>query len=72
MEGKQMTEHMAGTLRKLANGDGTGYHFGTLKALVKRGLTECVPSHDCYGYYGLQYRITESGLKIVMERNRGQ
>ena len=65
-----MTLHMLNTLKKLATGDGCGYHFGTLKALVKRGLAESVSRHDCFGHYGIEYRITDAGLAIVAKEEK--
>jgi len=57
--GDEMTEHMLKTLRKLAEADtrqSPGWHFGTLKALVKRGFAETFR-----GAYGTEYRITQAG-----------
>lgn len=61
----QMSRHLFANLIKLANQDGCGYHFGSLNALVKRGLAERYKSNDCYGHYCLGYRITDSGYDAI-------
>ncbi len=51
---------MRATLENLAKGNTAGFHYGTLEALVKRGLAEAYR-----GSMGTEYRITEAGLKAL-------
>jgi len=54
---------MLSTLRRLAQGateSQTGWHFGTLKALVTRGLAETYRSES-----RTEYRITPAGREVT-------
>jgi len=61
-----MSNHMLATLRNLVVGNTAGFHFGTLKALVKRGLAETYQ-----GKYGTEYRATEKGCARVTREQSG-
>lgn len=57
----KMSRHLLKTLGHLSQAatnepGGSGFHFGSLKALVDRGLAETFIS-----YYGTEYRITQLG-----------
>ncbi len=57
-----MTEHLQGTLLRLADGRTSGFHFGSLKALVARGLAA-----TRRGEHGTEYVITDTGRKVAAE-----
>jgi hypothetical protein len=58
-----MSKHLLATLQRLATDDTTvqaGWHFGSLKALVSRGLAETFKSTQ-----GTEYRVTDFGRKVA-------
>lgn len=57
-----MSEHLQCTLLRLADGRTTGFHFGSLKALVKRGLAQ-----TRRGVHGTEYIITDSGRTVASQ-----
>lgn len=60
-----MSKHMLDTLRRLADGGTCGFHYGTLKALVGRGLAETYISK-----YGTEYKISDAGRDLVAAEGR--
>jgi len=65
---QRMTRHMLGNLKRVYDGEGCGFHYGTIHALVKRGLIEEYRSWDCYGHFGLNYRVTPAGQNEIESR----
>ena len=57
-----LSVHLAGTLVRLSSGSQVGYHFGSLKALVARGLAT-----TRRGALGTEYVITDAGKIAVGE-----